>query len=269
LKIREVIVKSVLSRSRIYGVTYAVNPYVGCAHGCTYCYARFMKRYTGHEKDTWGKFVDIKINAPTVLAKETKKARPGPILISSITDAYQPLEKRYEITRRILEVLTRRRFPVIILTKSSLVTRDVDLLKKLAHCEVGFTIVTLDDSIREKFEPKASPIKDRLEALWELHQENIPIYGFIGPLLPLLSDETIENLIIKLKEIGCNTIMVDRLNIKYGNWKSIKETLSKNYPNLLKKYEEILFLKSNYFEKLKSKITEIAKMHKIDVDFCY
>ncbi|MHA1833222.1 MAG: radical SAM protein [Candidatus Baldrarchaeia archaeon] len=269
MKIREIFVKSVLSKSRIYGVMYAVNPYVGCGHGCAYCYARFMKRYTGHEKDKWGKFVDIKINAPTVIAKETKKARPGPILISSVTDAYQPLERRYEITRKILEVLTRRKFPVIILTKSSLVTRDIDLLKKLKHCEVGFTIVTLDDSIREKFEPRASPIKDRLEALWELHQENIPTYGFIGPILPFLSDETIEDLILKLKEVGCSSIMVDRLNIKYGNWKSIKETLQENYPSLLKKYEEILFSKSNYFEKVKNKIIDIAKKYNIEVDFCY
>jgi len=228
-----------------------------------------MKRYSGHERDRWGEFVDIKINAPTVLAKETRKARLGPILISSVTDAYQPLERRYEVTRKILEVLTRRKFPVIILTKSSLVTRDIDLLKKLEHCEVGFTIVTLNDSIRKIFEPKASPIKERLEALWELHQENIPTYGFIGPILPHLSDETIEDLIVKLKEIGCSSIMVDRLNIKYGNWRSIKETLLRNYPALLKKYEEILFSKSNYFEKLKNKIVDIAKKYKIEVDFCY
>lgn len=269
MKIKEIMVKSVLSRSRIYGVSYAINPYVGCAHGCVYCYARFMKRYSGHERDRWGEFVDIKINAPTVLAKETRKARLGPILISSVTDAYQPLERRYEVTRKILEVLTRRKFPVIILTKSSLVTRDIDLLKKLEHCEVGFTIVTLNDSIRKIFEPKASPIKERLEALWELHQENIPTYGFIGPILPHLSDETIEDLIVKLKEIGCSSIMVDRLNIKYGNWRSIKETLLRNYPALLKKYEEILFSKSNYFEKLKNKIVDIAKKYKIEVDFCY
>ena len=269
MKIKEIMVKSVLSRSRIYGVSYAINPYVGCAHGCVYCYARFMKRYSGHERDRWGEFVDIKINAPTVLAKETRKARLGPILISSVTDAYQPLERRYEVTRKILEVLTRRKFPVIILTKSSLVTRDIDLLKKIEHCEVGFTIVTLNDSIRKIFEPKASPIKERLEALWELHQENIPTYGFIGPILPHLSDETIEDLIVKLKEIGCSSIMVDRLNIKYGNWRSIKETLLRNYPALLKKYEEILFSKSNYFEKLKNKIVDIAKKYKIEVDFCY
>jgi len=228
-----------------------------------------MKRYTGHERDRWGEFVDIKINAPTVLAKETRKARLGPILISSVTDAYQPLERKYEVTRKILEVLTRRKYPVMILTKSSLVTRDIDLLKKLEHCEVGFTIVTLNDSIRKIFEPKASPIKYRLEALWELHQENIPTYGFIGPILPQLSDETIEDLIVKLKEIGCSSIMVDRLNIKYGNWRSIKETLLRNYPALLKKYEEILFSKSNYFEKLKNKIVDIAKKYKIEVDFCY
>ena len=269
MKIKEIMVKSVLSRSRIYGVSYAINPYVGCAHGCVYCYARFMKRYSGHERDRWGEFVDIKINAPTVLAKETRKARLGPILISSVTDAYQPLERKYEVTRKILEVLTRRKFPVIILTKSSLVTRDIDLLKKLEHCEVGFTIVTLNDSIRKIFEPKASPIKERLEALWELRQENIPTYGFIGPILPHLSDETIEDLIVKLKEIGCSSIMVDRLNIKYGNWRSIKETLLRNYPALLKKYEEILFSKSNYFEKLKNKIVDIAKKYKIEVDFCY
>jgi len=128
LIIREIKVKSILTRSGIPGYYYCINPYVGCAHGCKYCYATFMKRYTGHT-ETWGNFVDVKTNAPEVLQRQLKRAIRGKVIISSVTDAYQPIEAKYKLTRQCLEVLLQHQFPTDILTKSPLVLRDMDLIK--------------------------------------------------------------------------------------------------------------------------------------------
>ena len=130
LIIREIKAKSILTKSGIPGVDYCVNPYVGCSHGCRYCYATFMKRYTGHT-EAWGSFVDVKIHAPEILQRQLKRASMGRVMISSVTDAYQPIESKYKLTRQCLEILLQSQFPVDILTKSPLVLRDIDLIKKL------------------------------------------------------------------------------------------------------------------------------------------
>ncbi len=181
---REIEAKSILSRSGIDGITYCVNPYVGCSHACAYCYASFMKRFTGH-REPWGSFVDVKLNAPRLLEKQTRRAGAGTIILSSVTDPYQPLEARYRVTRGCLEVLRSRPFPLNILTKSPLVLRDLDLLKTFDNLSVGITITTDSDAVRKVFEPGAPPIKARVEALKTLHENGISTYAFIGPVLPM------------------------------------------------------------------------------------
>ncbi|MGD0029624.1 MAG: hypothetical protein ABSC91_11870 [Candidatus Bathyarchaeia archaeon] len=127
--VREVHAKTILSKSKVFD--YTVNPYIGCEHGCTYCYARFMKRYTSH-KEKWGKFVDAKINAPYLLALEIEKKRAGRIWISGTCDPYQPIEKKYALTTkcRVREILSEHAMPVTVQTKSALVIRDLELLIK-------------------------------------------------------------------------------------------------------------------------------------------
>ncbi|PKL52440.1 MAG: radical SAM protein [Nitrospira bacterium HGW-Nitrospira-1] len=184
LIIKEVVAKAILSRSGIPVADYCINPYTGCSHACRYCYASFMKKYTGHT-EPWGDFVDIKINAPEVLQKQLKKASKGRVIISSVTDAYQPAEAKYKITRQCLERLLPYQFPVDILTKSPLVLRDIDLIKKFDNIEVGVTITTNDERIRKIFEPKAPAIEARIHALKTLHENRIKTYVFIGPALPM------------------------------------------------------------------------------------
>ena len=152
MKIKEIHSKSILSSSQVYD--YVINPYVGCQHGCSYCYATFMKRFTGH-KEPWGEFVDIKINAAELLAKEIKKKKKGTVWVSGVTDPYQPLEKKYEITRKCLEILVEHDWPVIVQTRSPLVLRDVDIFRKSDKIEVGLSITTANDAIRKAFEPHA------------------------------------------------------------------------------------------------------------------
>ena len=182
MKISEVFCKSILVPSRIYGVDYALNPYTGCQHNCAYCYAVFMKKFSNHTQP-WGDFVDVKINAPTVLKKQLKQKNQGRVLVSSVTDAYQPVEKQYEVTRRCLERFQNSPWIVSILTKSSLVVRDIDVLKRL-NCEVGFTFTTFDESIKPVFEQGSSSIEDRLTALKTIHDAHIPTYAFLDRSYP-------------------------------------------------------------------------------------
>ncbi len=179
--VREVHAKSILSVSQVY--PYVVNPYTGCQHACSYCYARFMKRFTGHS-EPWGQFVDVKLNAPELLRRDIAKKKRAAVWISGVCDPYQPLERKYELTRKCLEILIDNDWPIVIQTRSPLVLRDVDILTRSKDCEVGLTITTADDAIRRLFEPLAPPIGQRLRALQELHQAGLQTYAMIAPILP-------------------------------------------------------------------------------------
>jgi len=205
LNVTEIEAKSILNKSKIFD--YCLNPYTGCQINCRYCYARlFMGRYSGH-REPWGQFVDVKINAPEVLRRQIKRAKRGTIWISSVCDPYQPLEKRYGITRSCLEVLLERQFPVNIQTKSDLVLCDMELLKEFDDIEVGFTITTDREEVARLFEPGASSVKDRLKALETLHKSGIKTFVFVGPVLP--GDP--ENLIERL-EGKVDRVLIDRMN---------------------------------------------------------
>jgi DNA repair photolyase len=184
VKYAERTARSVLSKTGIPGARWALNPYVGCAHACRYCYAEFMKKYTGHT-EPWGTFVDAKVNAPEALERELRRAARGVVMLSSVTDCYQPLEERCRLTRRCLELLRAHRFPVRILTKSPLVLRDLDLLRRFTEIEVGLTVTTDEERMRRLFEPGAPPIADRVDALGRLREAGVRTYVFIGPMLPM------------------------------------------------------------------------------------
>ncbi|MCX6649766.1 MAG: radical SAM protein, partial [Candidatus Bathyarchaeota archaeon] len=170
MEIGEIRCKSILGRSGIGGMDYAVNPYLGCGHACAYCYARFMRRM-GHPGEAWGSFVDVKVNAVERLREEAAKKPRGRVLLSSVTDAYQPIEAKYRLTRGCLEVLLEHGYRVDVLTKNDLVLRDLDLLRRFDEVEVGFTITALDDAVRMAFEPGASSIQARLDALKRFSDE--------------------------------------------------------------------------------------------------
>ena len=231
--IREVLVKSILSKSKVFNWT--LNPYFGCQHGCFYCYARFMKKFTNH-KEKWGNFVDIKINAPKLLAKEIKKKKKGKVWISGICDPYQPVERKYKLTRKCLEILLENNWPVIIQTKSPLILRDLDLLRKFQNIEVGFTITTADERIKKIFEPKTSSIEERINALANLHKKGIKTYVMIAPILP-----GVENLPVKL-EGKVDYVLIDKMNYHYADWVYRKYKLEKAMRRefFIKKKDELI-----------------------------
>ncbi len=182
LKVKEIQAKGILNKSKIYD--YCVNCYTGCEHKCAYCYASlFMRRYSGHV-EPWGDFVDVKVNAPEVLEKQVRRAKKGIVWLSSVCDAYQPLEAKYKLTRRCLEVLAAADFPVTVQSKSALVLRDIDVFRRFKDIEVGFTVATNDDRISKLVEPGASPVSERIAALADLKAAGIRTYAFIGPILP-------------------------------------------------------------------------------------
>lgn len=267
MNIGETTCKTIINKSGIEGVDYAVNPYIGCAHGCTYCYAKFMTRWY-HRGEKWGSFVDVKKNAVECLRREVNKRKRGIILISSVTDAYQPIEKKYEITRSILNTLTDYDFPIEILTKSSLVKRDLDIIGKLHEVEIGLTVSMYDDSVRRAFEPGASPINDRLKTLKVFSEEGIPTYAFLGPLLPLLSEERLEDLLNTLAD-RVGRVLVDRLNIKAGNWNNIESTLKTYYPDKLEEFKKAGKDPSDYYERLRGKVRRMLNERAIPYDILF
>ncbi len=206
MKVREIFAKTVLTRTAISGFDYCLNPYVGCGHGCRYCYASFMKRFTGH-KEPWGEFIDVKVNAPSLLKNQLKRAKQGVVAISTVTDPYQPIEKIYKITRGCLEALLDKQFPVNLLTRSPLCLRDIDLFKRFKKIEVGLTVTTHDEAMKKLFEPCSPSIPSRIRALETLRKEKIRTYAFIGPLLPLKPAPLVEML-----EGLVDEVLIDRMN---------------------------------------------------------
>jgi DNA repair photolyase len=209
MKTREIFSRTILTRTGISSFDYCINPYVGCGHGCRYCYASFMKRFTGH-REPWGAFVDVKVNAPQVLRRQLKRARPGSVLLSSVTDPYQPLEKTYRLTRSCLEALLEHDFSVDLLTRSPLCLRDLDLIRKFKKIEVGFSLGTHDERTKALFEPHSPSIKSRAEALRTLRQAGVETYAFIGPMLPLDPGA-----LVALLDGAVDEVLIDRMN--YSN----------------------------------------------------
>lgn len=199
--------RTILSKTGIPGARYALNPYTGCAHACRYCYAEFMRKYSGHA-EAWGSFVDVKVNAPELLARELRRAEPGTVMLSSVTDPYQPLEERYGLARRCLALLVEHRFPVRVLTKSPLVLRDLDLLRGAEDVAVGLTVTTDDERMRELFEPGAPPIAARIGALRRLKEAGVATYAFLGPLLPLRDPERLAALV----RPWADEVLIDAMN---------------------------------------------------------
>jgi DNA repair photolyase len=262
LIVKEVSCKTILTPSGIEGVDYALNPYVGCGHGCVYCYATFMKRFTGHT-EAWGTFVDVKVNAAQVLARQLRRARPGTISLSTVTDAYQPLEEAYQVTRACLQALAGYAQPITILTKSALVLRDLDLLAQLPRVEVAFTITTLDETLRQQFEPGASPIADRLEALRTLADAGVPTWAFCGPLLPLLSDgeAEVDALFAELKRVRVGSVLVDSLNLRGATWGRLRQLLQVHYPDLLAPTRALATNRQPYHAALVARTRRLAGRH--------
>ena len=209
MNITEITVKTALVRSKIAGVDFVINPYLGCEHGCRYCYAAFMTRYSHHHaRCPWGTFVEVKLNIVEVLHAElSRKRKTGTVMMSSVCDPYQPVERKYRLTRRCIKILKESGWGIDILTRSPLVTRDIDLLSDAFPVSVGITIPTDSDHVRTILEPKSPTIYSRLDALKQMHNAGIDTWVFIGPMLPMNPRRLYEAI-----EPYVNHVLIDSLN---------------------------------------------------------
>ncbi len=247
--------------------TYLVN-FVAVSN----CYARFMSRYTGHQGEKWGSFVDVKVNAPRVLLAQLRKRKKpvkDRVLLSSVTDAYQPLERRYKITRYCLELLNRYELPISILTKSDLVLRDTDLFVNSVEAEVGMTIITLENKVRRIFESGAPSSRRRIEALKQLNAQGIRTYGFVGPIIPSLSTQDLEEIIRNLADSGVAYAFFDRLNVKYGIRPVIEQALRTHFEKEAKPILKALRSSSEYYERVRNQIMDYSMQYDLDADIIF
>lgn len=256
MKIKEVKTKSIITKSNLPGADFVINPYIGCSHACIYCYADFMKKFTGHLGDEWGEFVDVKINADETI--DPLKIDPSKTLVfGSVTDPYQATEAKYEITRKCLEKLLEIQPKIEILTKSDLILRDTDLLKKFNDLRVVVSIGILDEKTSRKLEPHApSPVK-RINTLKKLHESGIKTVLFVSPIFPEISDVIL--LIDKTMDF-VDGYYFENLNIRANNREKINKFLRENYPNLIELYSK---LGKDYWEKFRRKILEKCKKENI------
>lgn len=231
LKIQEISVKSVISKSNLPVCDYSVNPYVGCSHACKYCHASFMKRFTGHG-ESWGTFLDVKYWQPI---HNSEKYRGKEFFIGSVTDPYHPLEAKFGRTRAFLEQMQGSGAKLSIQTKSDLVLRDLALIKTFPDARVGFSINTLDENFKNDMDCAVS-IERRLAVMKAFRDVGVRTTCFISPIFPGITD--VEAIINRVKS-DCNLIWLENLNLR-GDYKTaILDYIRRKYPPLIPLYDEI------------------------------
>lgn len=248
MRLKEVECKSMLVPSKLPASDYVVNPYVGCTFACAYCYASFMGRFVGEPIEDWGDYLSVKINAVEVFQKDLRRLAPAKrhstILLSSVTDAWQGPEKKYKLSRGVLKSLRNDRYPglVSILTKSPLVTRDVDIIVELNNKEVGVTITTTDDTIGRFMEARAPLASDRLRTLATLNAAGIPTYAFVGPLLPhyRYRPSLLEDIFKQIRDAGTREIFAEHLNTSNYILKRINPLMSDAEPDVQATYRSAI-----------------------------
>jgi DNA repair photolyase len=243
LEIYEERAKSIIAKndSPDIGFRFSVNPYRGCFHGCVYCYARPSHQYAGFGAGTdFERKIVVKINAPELLERELGRGVTGGALLafSGVTDCYQPLEASYELTRRCLEICLRHEQPIGIVTKGSVIRRDVDLLARLheaASAHVYVSIAFDDDAMRRAFDPFASPIDARFETMRRLAEAGVPVGIAIAPVIPGVNDSSIPKLLARAREMGARRSFMTMLRLPQEVREVFEQRLEEVLPDRARK----------------------------------
>ena len=250
--INKIKVNSVMTKSSLPVGGYSVNPYVGCTHACKYCYASFMKRFTGHTEE-WGQFLDVKYWEPI---KNPKKYAGQLAVIGSVTDGYNHYEEEYKRTRTLLEELKDSAAKIMICTKSDLVVRDLDILTQMKDVTVSWSINTLDEDFKNDMD-KAVSIERRLVAMKKVYDAGIRTVCFVSPIFPGITD--IPAIIERVKD-QCDFVWLENLNLR-GNFKAgIMKYIEEKHPDLMPLYHEIYDKNIRlYWKNLEQEIENYAK----------
>lgn len=253
---KEIMTKDLLTKSNLPASDYVINPYIGCPHACKYCYARFMKRFTGHT-EAWGNFIDIKCCDKPI---NTKKLYHKSVFISSVTDCYNPFEEKYQATRRILEQLKTADCFVTVSTKSSLILRDIDLLRQFQNLTVAVSVNTLNENFQKDMDC-ASSIPERIDTLKTLHLQGIRTVLFMSPIFPYITDF---KEIIEATKAYVREYWFENLNLRGEYKQDILLYISEHYPQHLSDYKKIYNEKNlEYWEQLADDINQYCQCRHI------
>jgi DNA repair photolyase len=242
-KFIEVFPKTIVNKvtSPDIGMFYSLNPYQGCEHGCTYCYARPTHEYWGYSAGLdFEKVILVKKNAPELLEEtlKRKKWEVQTVSMSGNTDCYQPCERTYGITRKLLEVFLRYRHPVSIITKNALINRDVDILSELAKLDlvnVNLSITSLDEDLRRRLEPRTATSKRKLETIERLTAAGVPVNVMVAPLIPALNDHEVFSILKAVSERGARSAGYTLVRLNGPNGDIFTDWVTKNYPDRAEK----------------------------------
>lgn len=250
-------VKDYLTKTKLKTLDYVINPYVGCPNKCLYCYAAYMSSFSKHSEE-WGEFIDVKRTAKKINLFKIKNKK---VMISTVTDPYNSFEEKYKLTRMLIEQLVNSEALVSVVTKSKLVLRDIDLLKKMKSVEVALSICTLDENLKKEIEPNSSSIKERLETLRELNQNGVKTIVFIAPVIPLITDY--KKIIEETKDF-VDEYWFDALTLRTSFKTKMFDFINKKYPIYKPLYQEIYNKKnSQYFDELFDEIEQYCDQNKI------
>lgn len=227
------------------GMMYSMNPYQGCEHGCIYCYARNAHQYWGYSagKDFEHKII-LKKNAPELFRKflDNKNWQPAPISISGNTDCYQPIERKLQITRQLLQIALEYKQPVAMITKNALILRDKDLLQQLAAQSlvcVFISITAMDEKLRQVMEPRTATYKQRLRVVKELSEAGVHVGVMSAPMIPGINDQEMPDILKAAKDNGALSAGYTIVRLNDAVESIFKDWLKKNFPD---RYEKVCHL---------------------------
>nr|WP_279325319.1 radical SAM protein [Clostridium sp. D46t1_190503_E9] len=256
-------VNDLLTKSKLPDADYVINPYIGCTHKCIYCYAEFMNRFA-RCSEKWGEYIIVKDAKKDIKCNDMEEKT---ILISSVTDPYNSIEKKYRKTRMVLEQLVDSEANIEILTKSKNMLDDIKIIKKIKNIKVGISMNTIDDTFREKIEPCASSVDERINTLKVLHENNINTYAFISPIFPGITD--CKKIVDSVKEYA-DYVCFENLNLRGNHKKVVLDFISTNYPDLMDLYNNIYVKKDlSYWENYQKDLNNYLESLEIDCKYYF
>jgi DNA repair photolyase len=272
---REEPCRSALNRVRGMPFEWSLNPYMGCAHQCTFCYVRaFEKRADRPSDERYGRSIRVKVNVADVLRAEL--ARPSwqgdGVAVGAATDPYQPLEGKYRLTRSCIEVFAAAANPFSLITRGPMIIRDIDVLAEAARradVSVMFSVPTLDPEVWRKTEPGTAPPRQRLRALSRLVNAGIKAGVGMAPILPGLSDrpEQLEEVVKAAREAGATSIWANLLYLRPGTREHFLESLARDWPEELERYERLYerraYLGSDQTKPVKEAVNELRRRYEV------
>lgn len=269
---REEPCRSALNRVRGMMFEWSLNPYMGCAHRCTFCYVRaFERRADRPSDDRYGRSIRVKVNVAEVLARELARAgwEGAPVVVGAATDPYQPAEGRYRLTRSCLEVFASASNPFSIITRGSMILRDIDVLQEAslrADVTINFSIPTLDEDVWRTTEPSTAHPRQRLRAITELVAAGIDTRVGMAPILPGLSDrpDQLAAVVRAARAAGATGVWTSLLNLRPGTREHFLENLMRDWPEELARYEQLYADGRAYLPKAETEpvVTEVARLRR-------